>query len=113
MGLSPVATAVERLIQMMTGANLDAVIVAGLLALAVLLAIHIGRALLFAAFVAIVVGCISLGQGQPLSQASSHAAVAFGAALLTVLLGRLVRGILIWLVIAGLGTGALVFALRQ
>jgi hypothetical protein len=87
--------------------NLPTAIAAALLVLAVILVIKIGKVLLFAAMFGALAGGVSLGQGSAPAAAGTHAALGFGVAALTLLLIKLTRSLVLWLVITGLGVAAL------
>jgi hypothetical protein len=57
----------------------------------------------------ILAGGVSLGQGNSPSVAGTHATIAFAVAAVTLILIKLTKGLLIWLMITALGVGALYF----
>jgi hypothetical protein len=90
------------------GVNLPTMVAAALLVLAVIVVIRIGRVLLMAAIFGALAGGVSLGQGSSADAAATHAAIGFGVAAVTLFLIKMVRGLLLWILITGLGVGALV-----
>jgi hypothetical protein len=93
--------------EILKGVNPPTAIAAALLVLAVIVVIRIGKALLFAAMFGALAGGVSLGQGSAPSTAGTHAAIGFGVAAATLLLIKLTRSLMLWLVITGLGVAAL------
>ena len=95
---------VERFLSHVNGPTL---VVAVLLVLTVLLVIKFGKVLLMAGIFGALTAGVSLGQGNPFATAGTHAAIAFGVAAVTLVLVRMVKGFLMWLLITGLGVLAL------
>jgi hypothetical protein len=93
----------------LTQLNLPTAIVAALLVLAVILVIKVGKVLLMAGIFGALAGGVSLEQGSTPTTAGTHAAIGFGVALVTLVLVKLTRSLMLWLVITALGTGALLF----
>lgn len=91
----------------LTQLNLPTAIVAALLVLAVIAVIKIGKALLMAGFFGALAGGVSLGQGNAPATAGTHAAIGFGVAAVTLILIKLTRSLMLWLLITALGVGAL------
>lgn len=89
--------------------DLPTAIAAAGLVLAVVLVIKIGKVLLFAAMLGALAGGVSLGQGSTPQAAGTHAAIGFGVAAATLLLIKLTRNLVLWLLITALGVAALFF----
>jgi hypothetical protein len=87
--------------------NPPTLLVALLLVAAVFLVIKIGKALLMAGIFGALSAGVSLGQGNPPATAGTHAAIAFGVAAVTLILIRMAKGFLTWLLITGIGVLAL------
>jgi hypothetical protein len=87
--------------------DLPTMVGAALLLLAALLVIRIGKALLFASMFGAMAAGVSVGEGNHPRTAALHAATAFGVAAATLLLLRLTRNRLLWLLIIAAGVGAL------
>ena len=93
--------------ELLNGVNLPTAIAAAALVLAVIVVIKIGKALLFAAMFGAMAGGVSLGQGNRPATAGAHAAIGFGVAAITLLLVKMTRSLILWLVITGVGVMAL------
>ncbi|HTS88599.1 MAG TPA: hypothetical protein VMG41_08920 [Gemmatimonadales bacterium] len=87
--------------------NLVTAAAAGLLVLAVIVVIRIGKALLIAALLGLAIGAASLAQGNTPSVATHHAAVGFIVGAGTLLLIKLTKSLLHWLLITAVGVGIL------
>ncbi len=98
--------ALERLT---AGVHLPTMLAAALLVLAVIVVIKVGKVLLVAVIFGVLAGGVSMGEGNPAAAAANHAAVAFGVAATTLFLVKIVRGLVLWLLIAALGVAALAF----
>jgi hypothetical protein len=87
--------------------DLPTAVAAAVLVLAVIVVIKIGKVLLFAAMFGAMAGGVSLGQGNRPVTAGTHAAIGFGVAAVTLLLVKLTKNLLLWLVITSAGVLAL------
>jgi hypothetical protein len=96
--------------QWLSRVNPPTLIVAVLLVVAVFLVIKIGKALLMAGIFGALAAGVSLGQGNPPAAAGTHAAIAFGVAAITLVLIRMAKGFLTWLLITGIGILALLIS---
>lgn len=87
--------------------NFPTAIVAALLVLAVILVIKVGKLLLMAGIFGALVGGVSLGQGSTPTAAGTHAVIGFGVAVVTLVLVKLTRSLMLWLLITVAGVGVL------
>ena len=97
----------DLLHRLISGINFPTAVAAGLLVLAVIVVIRIGKVLIMAGVFGAVAGGASLGQGNPPGTAGVHAAIGFGVAAMTLFLIRFTRRLILWVVITSLGVGAL------
>jgi hypothetical protein len=102
-----VILALLRVPELLARVNLPTAIAAALLVLAVILATKVGKVLLVAAIVGAFAGGASLGQGNSAAAASTHVAVGFGVAAVTLFLVKLTKYLAAWLLITAAGVGAL------
>lgn len=100
----------ELVDRFVAGINAPTMIAAAVLVLAVIVVIRFGRLLLMAALVGALAGGVSLGRGHPAADAGANAAVGFGVAAVTMLLARMARGLLMWILITIGGVAGLILA---
>ena len=93
--------------QLIANLNAPTLIAAVLLVFAVIIVIKIGKALLMAGIFGAMAGGASLSQGNAPGTAASHAAIGFGVAAATLFLIKFTNSLMLWLLITGLGVGAL------
>jgi hypothetical protein len=93
--------------QLTAGINAPTLIAAVLLVFAVIIVIKVGKALLMAGIFGAMAGGASLSQGNTTGIATSHAAIGFGVAAVTLFLIKFTKSLILWLLITALGVGAI------
>ena len=93
--------------QLVASINAPTLLAAVLLVFAVIIVIKIGKALLMAGIFGALAGGTSLSRGSTPGTAASHAAIGFGVAAVTLFLINFTKNLMLWLLITGLGVGAL------